>query len=142
MPIEDPSLLSAPISGAPHHKSIPMRLHQRVYRIQKPCFSFDIPVPAHVNQDDARLLKIDSTATPSLSYVPKRITREKQCSVNFFRVSSYEQIHHHSQPPPLLRERMARLRSFSPSQLHALRLVLSVLQNKLPGRLNSITLHQ
>jgi len=98
MPLNDPSLLTAlkaqiQIGGTPQVNTFQATFHyQLAYRVQN--HSLDIMVPGNDNSGDALFIDIDSNATPTCTYVPKKLSREELTKLLPDKwITNYEQIH-------------------------------------------------
>nr|GEW29906.1 putative zinc finger, CCHC-type [Tanacetum cinerariifolium] len=98
MSLNDPSLLMAlkaqiQIGGTPQVNTFQVTFHyQRAYRVQN--HSLDILVSGQDNAGDALLIDVDSNATPTCTYVPRKLSRDELVKLLPEKwITIYEQIH-------------------------------------------------
>ncbi|KAJ9547117.1 hypothetical protein OSB04_019660 [Centaurea solstitialis] len=98
MPVNDPSIHTAlkaqiQIGGTPQVNTFQATFHyQMAYRVQN--HSLDIMVPDQEHAGDALFIDVNSSATPTCTYVPRQLSREELLKLLLEKwITNYEQIH-------------------------------------------------
>ncbi|KAJ9550757.1 hypothetical protein OSB04_014802 [Centaurea solstitialis] len=98
MPLNDPSIHTAlkaqiQIGGTPQVNTFQATFHyQMAYRVQN--HSLDIMVPDQEHAGDALFVDVNSSATPTCTYVPRQLSREELLKLLPEKwITNYEQIH-------------------------------------------------